>query len=135
MVKNSEPNISLDRVLTTQRFDVLNSSISDSRPRFPLPSTSIASIVPQKTPSPFLQDLVQQLCTASAAYAEIAAGLEATAHFAEIVNANANDPRFWKDGATAAKHITPIMHRLLSLPKLVEWNTTANEPSEASLLS
>jgi hypothetical protein len=78
-----------------------------------------------------LQSLVLKLSSASNEYAKVATALKAAARLAQFVNANAHDPQFWKDGPTAAKHITPVMHLLLCLPRFVEFNATTTTASEA----
>jgi hypothetical protein len=53
---------------------------------------------------------------------------------AMFVNQNAHYPGFWKDGAAAARRITPIMHLLLSFPRPAEFDAVGNISPKITLL-
>ncbi|OCT49020.1 hypothetical protein CLCR_11316 [Cladophialophora carrionii] len=114
-------------------FDVLGSSIFDTKPLFPLPRSSTASISHEGTLSTALQRLVLRLSRGPSQDQKIATALESSAQLAAFVNENAHNPRFWKDGATAARRITPIMHLLLSLPRSHEFDASSTVLAEIAL--
>ena len=112
------------------RFDVLECSIFDSKPRFPLPPSFNNPTLPQGDQSPSLQRLLLRLSGRSDGYAKIATALEASAKLAHFVNQHAQEPHFWKEAATVARVMTPIMHLLWALPRPIEHDPAGTESSE-----
>ncbi len=112
------------------RFDVLECSISDTKPRFQLPPSFKTPSLPQGVLSPSLQNLLPRLAVSSDTHARIATALAASARLAHFVNQHAQEPHFWKHAVTVARFITPIMHLLLSLPRPAEHNPDGVESSE-----
>ena len=74
-----------------------------------------------------MQSLVLRLSYSSEGYAKVATALGALARLAHFVNENADNSQFWRDPATAAKLMTPIIHLLLSLPRPTECNAASGE--------
>ncbi|EXJ56868.1 hypothetical protein A1O7_07212 [Cladophialophora yegresii CBS 114405] len=114
-------------------FDVLGSSIFDTKPRFPLPQSSTTSTSHQVPLSTALQQLLLRLSDGSDQDKKIATALENSMQLATFVNENAYNQRFWKDGATAARRITPVMHLLLSLPRPLDFEAPSTVLPEIAM--
>ncbi|KIW65371.1 hypothetical protein PV04_07637 [Phialophora macrospora] len=121
-------------VMFVSWFDVLGSSMFDKKPRFPMPPGFATSTFHQVVLSTSLQGLVLRLSRGSDEDANIAIALQAGGQVAMFVNQNAHSPRFWKDGAAAARRITPVMHLLLSLPRPAEFDAAGNMSPKNTLL-
>ncbi|EXJ67458.1 uncharacterized protein A1O5_09471 [Cladophialophora psammophila CBS 110553] len=120
-------------VMFTSWFDIVRASVLDCRPRFLLPADVFAPIVQHDISSPSMQDLIVRIRHFSDELAETAIALERTAQLATFVNNNAQNPLFWKDGATAAKRITPVLHFLLSLRRPTDSGSCSNYSTELML--
>jgi hypothetical protein len=134
IAKNRESAISASKSLTGCRFDLLGSSIFDSKPRFALPRDCPFLTTDQGLRSPALQSLLRRLSRASDEFAKLSVALEATARLAQYVNVNGHDLSLLKNGATAARQITPVMHLLLSLPRQVDYTAVHRASPEERLL-
>ncbi|KIY03501.1 uncharacterized protein Z520_00192 [Fonsecaea multimorphosa CBS 102226] len=120
-------------VMFTSWFDILGASVFDCKPRFSLPSGFSTPSVQRSSLSPSMQDLLIRIRNSSEELAEMANALERTAHLAAFVNNNSVEPLFWKDGAAAAKRITPVLHFLLSLRRPTDDDPNISPSSEVVL--
>lgn len=113
------------------RFDVLESSLFERKPRFPPALGVDNSVSLPPVGSPHLQGFLSRLSRTSAVYTQIATALEASARLAHFVNDNAHKSAFWRDAATTAKVLTPITHLLLSLPRPTECDDASSDYADA----
>ncbi|OQV01780.1 Fungal specific transcription factor domain-containing protein [Cladophialophora immunda] len=120
-------------VMFTCWFDILGASVFDRKPRFPLPPGFSAATFGNNLFSQSMQDLLVRVRNSPAGLADCAIALEKGAQLAAFVNENGGDPSFWKDGARAAKRITPVLHFVLSLRRLTDTDSPSDISSEAVL--
>lgn len=105
-----------DIPLLASWIDLAGAVVYDIKPRLPLPldiAISVAHELPRIPPCVYLDGAGPRL-------APVAQALRLMSSVAVTVNANADDPLFWKGDMNAARMIGPVTHSLLSMPRLSE---------------
>ncbi|KIW83801.1 hypothetical protein Z517_03047 [Fonsecaea pedrosoi CBS 271.37] len=107
-------------VMFTCWFDILGASVFDRKPLFPVAFGLSSASAQDNVLSPSLTDLLMRIRDSSEGLFDVTTALEKTAHLTMFVNNNGGNPLFWKDGASAASRITPVLHLLLSLRRFTD---------------
>jgi hypothetical protein len=119
-----------DRISDLRRFDIANSSVQDTTPRF----LSLMGDGPNEELQFTLTRLIARLENRGVNLTLLGEGLRKMGRLANYINNHAQEPDFWKAGVTCTRLLGPAAHCILNITRLDLLRCPEGEGSCSMLL-